>query len=91
VKTCGTDRDCVYPDRHWVMRTDDAFSPQGHLVERRHRNPDGSRRWMVYRYDERGRILEKEQTGQEPEGRQLFFYRYDSLGQLERVTLHSAP
>jgi hypothetical protein len=91
VKTCGADRDYVYPDRHWVMHTDDAFSPQGHLLERLHRNPDGSRWWMVCRYDERGRILEKEHTGQEPEGRQMFSYRYDSLGRLDRVIVHSAP
>ena len=42
VRTCSLERDYVYPDHHWVMHTDDTFSLAGHLLERRHRNPDGS-------------------------------------------------
>lgn len=90
VKICSTERDYVYPDHHWVMYTNDTFSPQGHLLERRHRNPEGSHWSVVCRYDEHGRILKKEQVGEKPEAYQLFSYRYDPLGRLERVILHSA-
>jgi len=90
VKTCRTELDYVYPDRHWVMETDDTFSPQGDLLERRHRNPDGSRWSTICRYDEHERILEKEQAGEMPPGQQLFSYRYDPFGRLDRVMLGSA-
>lgn len=80
----------MYPDRHWVMYTNDTFSPQGHLLERRHRNPDGSHWSTICRYDEHGRILEKVHTGEKPEAHQLFSYNYDPLGRLERILLHSA-
>jgi hypothetical protein len=90
VKICSTERDYVYPDHHWVMYTNDTFSPQGHLLERRHRNPEGSHWSIICRYDEQGRILEKEQIGEEPEARQLFSYRYDPFDRLNRVILHSA-
>ncbi len=83
VKTCARERDDVHPDRHWVMLTNETFSPQGRLLERRHRNPDGSRWSIVCRYDEQGRILEKEQ------GNQRVSYLYDKLGRLERVMSHS--
>jgi YD repeat-containing protein len=83
VKTCRTERDYVHPDRHWVMETYDTFSPQGQLVERRHRNPDGSSWSIVCRYDDQGRIREKEQDNQR------LSYLYDSLGRLERVMSHS--
>jgi hypothetical protein len=71
--------DYVYPDRHWVMHTHQAFSPQGNLLERRHQNPNGSHWSIVCRYDERGGIVQKEQP------KQRFSYLYDSLGRLERV------
>lgn len=45
---------------------------------------------VLHHYDERGRILEKEQFGEEPEAHQLFSYRYDPLGRLDRVILRSA-
>jgi hypothetical protein len=70
-----------------VMHTDDTFSPQGHLLEQRHRNPDNSYWSMIYRYDEHDRILEREQVSGEPESHQLFLYRYDPLGRLERVIM----
>lgn len=88
IKICCTERDYVYPDHHWVMYTDDTFSPQGQLLERRHRNPEGSHWSIICRYDEHGRILEK--VSKEPEAHQLFSYRYDPLGRLERVVLHSS-
>jgi hypothetical protein len=72
------------------MYTNDTFSPQGHLLERRHQNPEGSHWSIICRYDERGRILEKEQVGEEPDAHQLFSYRYDPHGRLDRVILHSA-
>jgi hypothetical protein len=80
----------VYPDHHWVMYTDDTFSPQGHLLERRHRNPEGSYWSIICRYDEHGRVLEKEQVGERPAAQQLFSYRYDPFSRLDRVMLHSA-
>jgi hypothetical protein len=79
VKTCTTQRDNVHPDRNWVMLTHYTFSPQGQLLERRHHNPDGSNWLIVCRYDDEGRLREKEQ------GKQRFSYLYDSLGRLERV------
>ena len=90
VKFRFTELDYVYPDRQWVMHTKDTFSPLGHLIERRHRNPDGSQWSMVYRYDERWRLLEKEYVGEKPEDQQLYSYRYDPLGRIDRVILRSA-
>lgn len=90
VKICCAERDYVYPDHHWVMYTNDTFIPQGHLLERRHRNPEGSHWSIICRYDEHGRILEKKQVGEKPEAQQLFSYRYDPLGRLDHVILHSA-
>jgi hypothetical protein len=89
VKICCTERDYVYPDHHWVMYTDDTFSPQGHLLERRHRNPEGSRWSIICRYDEQWRILEKEHIGEKADTQQLFSYRYDPLGRLDRIMLRS--
>jgi len=89
VRTCGTEMDYVYPDHHWVMYTNDTFSPQGHLLERRHRNPDGSQWSIVCRYDEQWRINEKQHAGEQPEANQLFLYRYDSLGRLAQVLQRS--
>ncbi len=83
VRTCALELDCVYPDHHRVMHTADTFSLAGHLLERRHRNPDGSEWWILCRYDEHGRILEREQANQ------LVSYKYDPLGRLERVMLRS--
>lgn len=91
VEICRAERDYVYPDHHWVMATDDTFSPQGHLLERRHRNPEGSYWSIFWRYDEHGRILEKEQVSETPAAQQLFSYRYDPFGRLDRVMLRSAP
>jgi hypothetical protein len=71
------------------MHTDDTFSQQGNLLERRHRNGDGSRWSIINRYDEHGRILEREHAVESPAAQQLFSYRYDPLGRLDRVTLHS--
>lgn len=90
VRTCSTEKDYVYPDHHWVMHTHVTFSSPGHLLERRHRNPDGSQWSILWRYDEDGRILEKEQVGEKPAAQQLFSYRYDPFGRLDRVMLHSA-
>ena len=90
VNICRTELDYVYPDRHWVMETADTFSPQGHLLERRHRNPDGSCWSIICRYDEHGKILEKEHAGEKPAAQQLFSYRYDPFGRLDRVILHSS-
>ena len=71
------------------MNTDDTFSPQGHLLERRHRNPEGSYWSIICRYDEHGRILEKE-VSEKPAAQQLFSYLYDPFGRLDRVMLRSA-
>lgn len=89
VRTCCAELDTVQPDHHWVMHTNDTFSPQGNLLERRHRNGDGSRWSIINRYDEHGRILEREHAGESPAAQELFSYRYDPLGRLDRVTLHS--
>jgi hypothetical protein len=77
----------VYPDRHWVMYTSNTFSPQGYLLELRHRNQDDPEQLITWRHDERGRSLEREQAS---ETRKLFSYRYDALGRLDSVVLHSA-
>ncbi len=90
VKLCSTELDYAYPDHDWVMHMEDTFSPLGHLMERRHRNPDGTRWSIVCRYDDRWRLLEKEYAGHEPESRLLFLYRYDPLGRVECVILNSA-
>jgi hypothetical protein len=90
VQTCSTEKDYVYPDHHSVMHTRDTFSLPGHLLERWHRNPDGSQWSITCRYDEDGRILEKEHAGEKPAARQLFSYWYDPFGRLDRVMLHSA-
>ncbi len=83
VRTCALELEYVYPDHHRVMHTADTFSLEGHLLERRHRNPDGSEWWIRCRYDEHGRIQEQEQANQ------LVSYKYNPLGRLERVMLHS--
>ena len=90
VRICSAERDYVYPDRHWMMSTTDTFSPNGNLLERLHRNPDGSRWSTICRYDEREQLIEKEQANNEHRTHQSFSYRYDPLGRLERVILHSA-
>jgi hypothetical protein len=90
VRICSAERDYVYPDRRWVMYTTDTFSPHGNLLERLHRNPDGSHWSTICRYDERELMIEKEQATKEPKAHQLFSYRYDPLGRLDRIILHSA-
>jgi hypothetical protein len=90
VRICSAERDYVYPDHHWVMSTTDTFSPNGSLLERLHRNPDGSHWSTICRYDEREQLIEKEQATKEPKAHQLFSYRYDPVGRLERVILQSA-
>src|ERR1035441_6384753 len=90
IEICCTERDYTYPDHHWVMHTHDAFSPQGQLLERRHRNPEGSHWSIICRYDEQGRIVEKEEASKDLEAHQLFSYKYDQLGRLDRVILRSA-
>jgi YD repeat-containing protein len=79
IKLCrnATEYVCSEPSR--TMYTDDTFSPQGQLLERRHCNPDGSHWVTSLRYGEHGRLIEKEEAGQ------TFAYRYDSLGRLEQV------
>jgi hypothetical protein len=72
------------------MHTHDTFSSPGHLLERRHRNPDGSQWSIICRYEEDGRILEKEHVGEKPAAQLLFSHRYDPFGRLDRVMLHSA-
>jgi hypothetical protein len=53
-------------------------------------DPEGSYWSIICRYDEHGRILEKEQVGEKPAAQQLFSYRYDPFGRLDRM-LRSAP
>lgn len=89
VKTCSTEHTVKYPDHDWVMRTDDSFSPEGRLLERRHRNGDGSHWSHIYTYDEHGRLLRKEVIGGTPDDRHVFSYQYDQVGRLENV-LYSA-
>jgi YD repeat-containing protein len=84
VKTCRTERNFVYPEQDWVMHTEDTFSPQGHLLERRHRNPGATPWSIVCRYDDQGHLLEKAVQDER------FSYVYDALGRLERVLLGSA-
>jgi hypothetical protein len=79
VKNCIGEIESVYPDRQRAVRTQHTFSAQGNLLEQRHQNPDGSYWSIVCRYDERGRMVAKEQP------KQRFSYLYDSLGRLERV------
>ncbi|MGA2879525.1 MAG: hypothetical protein ABSG13_11285 [Bryobacteraceae bacterium] len=83
VRICSTECDRLSGDRHWVLRTTDTFLPEGHLLEQRHRNPDGSHWATICRYDQYARILEKEQ------GDQRLSYHYDTFGRLERVMVHS--
>lgn len=89
VKTCGIECDYVYPDKRWVMHTSDAFSPEGNLLERRHRNPDGSQWSILCRYDDGGRILDKVYARGEPSGGEVLTYQYDALGRLDRVIMRS--
>lgn len=86
---CRTELDYVYPDRSWVMYTNDTYSPEGHLLERRHRNPEGPHWSILCRYDDHGRILEKEQAVEGSGRPELFSYRYDPLGRLDREVLNS--
>ncbi len=83
VKACAVEADYVYPDRRRAMHTITTFSTVGDLLEQRHRNPDGSEWSIVCSYDNLGRISQKER--QSPEAKQVFSYRYDALGRLERV------
>lgn len=87
VRACELERDYVYPDHHWVMRTTTSFSEDGSLLNMRHTNPDGSQWSVVCRYDDHGRLLQKEQPCSE--GTQLLSYRYDASGRLERVVARS--
>jgi hypothetical protein len=89
VRTCQLELDYVYSDRHWVMQTADVYSREGNLLERRHRNPDGSQWSTICRYDEQERILEKACLGQTLTAEELFLYHYDELGRLERVMARS--
>ncbi len=88
VRISRVERDYVHPDQHWVLCTNESFSPDGRLLERLHQNPDGSSWSMIFRYAE-SRLIEKEHFGTEADAHQLFSYRYDPLGRLERVMLHS--
>jgi len=71
------------------MHTGDTFSLEGHLLQKRHRNPNGSHWSTIFRYDEQGRILEKEQLSEDPGAGQFFSYQYDVLGRLDRIALRS--
>jgi hypothetical protein len=72
------------------MFTEDTFTLKGQLLQRRHRNPNGSHWSLIFRFDDHGRVVEKEQLGVAPEDRQLFSYWYDQIGRLDRILLHSA-
>jgi hypothetical protein len=88
VRVCETEREYVYPDRQWVMHTSTIFSTGGGLLEQRHRNPDGSHWSMECRYDDGGRLSQKDEAN--IQGTQLLYYHYDSFGRLERVVARSA-
>jgi len=90
VKTCSTEHDIAYPDHHWMSYIEDVFSPEGNLLEKRLRNPDGSHWSIVCRYDEHGRLYEKRHSGDATgaEGEE-FSYHYDAAGRLERVMRRS--
>ena len=88
VRVCETEREYVQPDRQWVMHTSTIFSTDGNLLERRHRNPDGSQWSMVCRYDDGGRLSQKDEANFQ--GTQLLCYRYDSFGRVVDVTARSA-
>jgi hypothetical protein len=88
VRTCATEHDVVYPDRHWIMHTTDTFSQRGDLLERQHTNPDGSRWSVIRRYDECGILREEARLGDDLED--LYCYQYDELGRVERVIVRSA-
>jgi YD repeat-containing protein len=87
VRICDIEQDYVQPDHHWVLRTSTEFSPAGNLLEQRHWNPDGSEWSLICRYDDRGRISQKEHH--RSDAKQVFSYHYDALGRLERVTTRS--
>lgn len=90
VKTCVSERDYAYPDHHWVMHTTNTFSAEGNLLEKRHRNPDGSQWSTICRYDDQGRLSQKEDLPEDLEAaKQVFSYQYDALGRLERVAARS--
>lgn len=59
-------------------------------MEWRQRSPHGFRFATVCRFNERGQVIEKEQTGNPSAVRLLFSYLYDSSGRLERILLQSA-
>ncbi len=90
VKTCSTEHDIAYPDHHWISYTDDTFSPEGNLLEKKQRNPDGSRWSIVCHYDEQGRLLDKMHSG-DVQGIEVdgFSYHYDATGRPERVMRRS--
>lgn len=90
VKKCSNEHDIVCPDHHWVTFTDDLFSPDGRLLERRNRNSDGSHWSIICRYDASGRIVEKAHSGawENAEGK-AFSYSYDAAGRLARVLRRS--
>lgn len=89
VRMCAIERDYVYPDHHWVLHTDSTFSEDGNLLEQHHRNPDGSTWSTLCRYDDEGRILQKEHRpeggAEQPLVEQALSYHYDASGRLERV------
>lgn len=87
VKSCCKKLTYSYPDGERVMYTDYTLSPEGHLLEWRHRNPGGPDWSIVYRYDEAGRLLEKVQSGDNPVPWQYFSYHYDLSGRLTQVML----
>lgn len=89
IRNCCTERDYVYPDRQWVMKTDDAFTPSGYLIQRLHRNPNGSQWSLVCRYDDREQILEKEEFSDLFNDRRRFLYEYDKQCRLDRIILRS--
>ena len=76
VRVCNLESTVIHPERRWVTHRADTFSPEGNLLEHYQRNPEGSPYSIVYRYDEAGRIQEKERLPQE----QTFLYMYDVVG-----------
>ena len=78
VHTCRTESE------KWAMTMHETFSREGRLLERHCVNPDGSEWSIINAYDATGHLVEKVQ------GEQRYSYRYDALGRLDCVILHSA-
>lgn len=87
VHLCSTEHDVAYTDEHWISRIEEMFSKRGELLQRRHRNPNGTQWVVICRYDDQGRLREKEHRGEELQD--LYVYHYDALSRLECVIQRS--